>query len=279
MTAPRPAAAPKMKLEELLLRHGSITQDQLAKAQAEVKKWGGDLGRTLVELGFISEQLLMRALAHQLKIRVLDPATERIPEGVATALGVQLCERYGVIAVGGDPAKKVVEVATSEPTNQVDLKAIATTTGFKIQPAAATAESIQRAIRKYYYGEDTRPAASAQSRAPARASAPASHGDSPAGTGSPAATGQKAPAFDPTLMTQITAIWERIGELESPARLSEQIGQAIMSDASFSGIVARVEQMEQLFTSHLKAVKAIGDLLVEQGVVTRDQLNAKIQKG
>ncbi len=62
MATSRPPS--RIPLDELLLRHGAITQEQLARAKEEQRTIGGDLGRVLVDLGFISEELLIRAWAH-----------------------------------------------------------------------------------------------------------------------------------------------------------------------------------------------------------------------
>lgn len=154
---PRPRhVATRLKLEDLLLRHGAITPKQLAQAQQEQKKWGGEIGRIMVDLGFISEQLLVRALAHERGIPTADPANDQLSEEIVKTLGVQLCERFGVIAVGGDLDKKMLRVATSNPTDTADLKQIASICGYRIEPAVATEESISKAIRKYYYGEESR---------------------------------------------------------------------------------------------------------------------------
>ncbi len=55
----------KPLLGEILLENGEISQDQLNTALEEQKKEGGLIGIILVNLGFISEQLLVKYLAVQ----------------------------------------------------------------------------------------------------------------------------------------------------------------------------------------------------------------------
>jgi hypothetical protein len=55
----------KPLLGEILLENGEISQDQLDAALEEQKKEGGLIGIILVNLGFISEQLLVKYLAVQ----------------------------------------------------------------------------------------------------------------------------------------------------------------------------------------------------------------------
>ncbi|MBS2025827.1 MAG: hypothetical protein JST92_25785 [Deltaproteobacteria bacterium] len=144
---------PRMQLEDLLLRHGAISDEQLRKAKEEQRMIGGDLGRHLVDLGYISEDLLLRALAHQLEIPLVDPEMMPISPQLLQAIPVQICERFGVIAVDGDPKTKRLRVATSDPGNRHHLLNVEQATGLRLEPAAATAASIEAAVRKYYYGE------------------------------------------------------------------------------------------------------------------------------
>src|ERR1700738_5112760 len=103
---PKNPSAPekrKVELEELLLRHGSIDEQQLARARAEQSTLGGDLGRILVDLGFVSEELLVRALAHQLGIKMTSPDRREVPPALLQAVPVALCERFGIVPVAGGP--------------------------------------------------------------------------------------------------------------------------------------------------------------------------------
>lgn len=151
-----PEARPKrarMQLEDLLLRHGAVDDAQLKRAREEQKSLGGDLGRHLVDLGFISEDLLLRALAHQMEIPLVDPELMPLRAELLQALPVQICERYGVIAVDGDLKSKRLRVATSDPGNRQHLVQVEQATGLRLEPAAATTASIEAAVRKHYYGE------------------------------------------------------------------------------------------------------------------------------
>ena len=56
-------SATKMRIGEMLLAQGYITQDQLNKALETQKTTGKRLGRTLVELGFMPEERLVEILS------------------------------------------------------------------------------------------------------------------------------------------------------------------------------------------------------------------------
>ncbi|HEY4882481.1 MAG TPA: hypothetical protein VII08_02500 [Myxococcales bacterium] len=219
MVTPRPPA--RVSLEELLLRHGAITQEQLEKAKEEQRTIGGDLGRVLVDLGFITEELLIRAWAHQLGISRVAPDLIALGEDLLQAIPVHVCERFGIVAVGRDPRTNALLVATNDPTNSEHLRAIGLAVGGDVLPVAATADSIERGIRRHYYGEQ--PGAASESAA------------------------------------------------DDPFR--EEGGAVTHPD--FAALVARLEQLEQQTRSReaqiLAVLRAVGDILVERGLVTREE--------
>ncbi len=62
----------KIRIGDLLVQNGIITEQQLDKALATQKKTGNKLGNTLIELGFLSSQRFLEFLAEQLQISYVD---------------------------------------------------------------------------------------------------------------------------------------------------------------------------------------------------------------
>ena len=62
----------KIRLGDLLVEKGLITEDQLKFALGEQKKLGRKLGGTLIELGMIDEESILTLLSSQLKIPLID---------------------------------------------------------------------------------------------------------------------------------------------------------------------------------------------------------------
>ena len=81
----------KIRLGDLLVESGEITDEQLSLALKEQKKGGRKLGATLIDLGFIAEDRLLRVLAEQLQLPLIDltrykydvESTRRLPETLA----------------------------------------------------------------------------------------------------------------------------------------------------------------------------------------------------
>ena len=67
-------AAPKIKVRigDLLVQNGVITEDQLMAALARQKKTRQKLGKALVVLGYVTEEQFLSFLAQQLKIPMVD---------------------------------------------------------------------------------------------------------------------------------------------------------------------------------------------------------------
>ena len=211
MTLPRR----RLTLEELLLRHGAIDQPQLARAQAEVKQFGGDIGRALLDLGFVSEELLLKAQAHTLGIASVNPLELPSRPELTAMLPLQLAEQFGVVPVGGDPATGALTVATSSPGDAELFRQLARATNLKIEIAAAPGSVIEQAIRRAYYGEGEPPPAELLPEEPAAAAAPA------------AALEARLQRLERLLHPQLAALVARIERLEQIAETDRRALRAL----------------------------------------------------
>ncbi|HSC81998.1 MAG TPA: GspE/PulE family protein [Pseudomonas sp.] len=103
----------KVRLGDLLIQAGLISDAQLQLALQEQKRTGSKLGRTVVDLGFVGEVKLLTALSEQLKIPFLelrhfkfDPhVVQLLPEAMARRFRAMVLSREaGGIRVGmSDP--------------------------------------------------------------------------------------------------------------------------------------------------------------------------------
>jgi type IV pilus assembly protein PilB len=130
---------------------GLLTETQLRSALAEQRKWGGKLGHTLVQMGFVDESSMVHALSRQLHIPAVELDSLTVPEYVLQVFRVDLAERYSVFPVAAEVTHKTLTLASSDPTNVEALQELAFHTAQKIQVVVSSASAIERAIRKYYY--------------------------------------------------------------------------------------------------------------------------------
>ncbi|MDC0707646.1 general secretion pathway protein GspE [Stigmatella sp. ncwal1] len=142
----------KKRLGEILLDAALLSETQLRTALAEQRKWGGKLGHTLVQMGFVDENSMVHALSRQLQIPTVDLSQVAPPAHVFQLFPAALAERYSVFPVAVDLSHKALTLASADPTNVEALNELAFHTGHRIQVVVSSASAIERAIRQHYYG-------------------------------------------------------------------------------------------------------------------------------
>lgn len=150
----RPGAVhDRPRLGEFLVGAGRITPAQLQAALDEQAAWGGRLGQNLIDQGLIDERALADALARQLYLRIVD--LDRTPPGddAVRLLPVWLAERYGLIALAVSRERSKILVACADPTGNDGLREVRRVTGLVPVACIATPTQIDRATRRWYYGE------------------------------------------------------------------------------------------------------------------------------
>ncbi|MGB9736189.1 MAG: hypothetical protein ACP5JP_03510 [bacterium] len=142
----------KKRLGDLLVEAGLIDPFQLRAALSEQQKWGGRLGNHLVRLKFISEDKLIKFLSQQLKIQYVDIAKIKIPPSAIELIPEEVATKHNVIPLGVkvDGGKKILFIATSDPTNLEAIDEIQFLTGYTVKPIIAADSAIVKAIKDYY---------------------------------------------------------------------------------------------------------------------------------
>lgn len=105
----------KIRLGDLLVEKGLITDDQLQHALSEQKKLGRKLGGTLVELGMIDENSLLNLLASQLNIPLIDINNYNYSNEVAKTLPESVARRYRALVL--EDRGQDYLVAMADPTD------------------------------------------------------------------------------------------------------------------------------------------------------------------
>ena len=146
------------KLGDILIAQGVIDEEKLIAALSDQRAFGGKLGRTLVDLGYVTEEQLVHALATQLGLDTIDLAKVDVPPEALSLLPVDACERYGVFPVRVDRDRRVLWLATAEPDAST-LREVAQIAQHTLEPILCSMSSIDRAVRRYYYGDQDVPAA------------------------------------------------------------------------------------------------------------------------
>jgi hypothetical protein len=145
----------KRRLGEILMEAGLINETQLEAALNSQRTWGGKLGSTLVRMGFVQEEDILRSLSSQLRLPSVDFRKIKIAPDALQTVPLRVAQKYNVIPVAfkEEQARKRVILAMSDPTNLDVVTEIQFQTGVSIRPVVATESSISRAIDRYYRGK------------------------------------------------------------------------------------------------------------------------------
>jgi type IV pilus assembly protein PilB len=263
-------AGRRRRLGDLLIEAGLISETQLKAALNEQRKWGGRLGRTVVEMGFVTETAIGTTLARQLELPSIDLDTQPVAPQAPSWLRLDLCERYGVFPVGINHATRHLDLATSDPTNVEHLQALEFATNMKVAPVVATASAIERAIRKYYFGEAT--------EAPRVAIEVEMSPEAPPATPAPAAAANDATYELDALLGEPPRPTAEQPALRVAATEAEPLKVEAQLRAEIAVLREKVDVLEEINTSQVRALRVLLELLIESGLVTRDEYLEKLHE-
>jgi hypothetical protein len=145
----------QIRLGDLLIRAGVVNEAQLNTALGEQKQWGGRLGTILVRMGALSEDLLVKALSRQLNLprAALGPTDAIVvPDGVLARIDRATCERLLVVPVGYVQERRTVQVAVADPFNVVAIDDLSRRLGVRVETLLAGETQIMQAIVRLYSG-------------------------------------------------------------------------------------------------------------------------------
>ena len=140
------------RLGELLIRAGAIGEVDLQTALASQKDEGRPLGTTLVELGFLDEDTLVRALAAQLGFPVVKLRGKSLNAEVIDLVPSELAEKHRCIPllVNEEKDGPVIYLGMEDPADSDAVREIADHIGRKLRPVLVAPSELQEAIRRHY---------------------------------------------------------------------------------------------------------------------------------
>ncbi|MFH1131357.1 MAG: hypothetical protein V1754_08485 [Pseudomonadota bacterium] len=142
-------------LASILLKAGLIDQVDLQKAEAEQARWGGPLGRYLVDMGLIHEETLIRALSTQYKMPAVALDPPKMDISTAHLIPKELCERHRLICFHADRDRKFLDIAIADPSNLDGIDEVRVVTKCNIHSHIAGPVMIDKAITHVFYRDVT----------------------------------------------------------------------------------------------------------------------------
>lgn len=237
----------RIRLGELLIRAGLITELQLNAALAEQKKWGGRLGRTLVEMNFISEDILVKGLARLLGVPRADLDHIDVPEAVMQKFDPTDCQARGYLPIQYRASDKRLTVAMVEVNDLTLVDELRFKYGFVVQPAIVGERTLQKKAREVFYGESLDSGA-------VPLEPPIKLVDNQGGT---------LVKHRAEIMAEEPAASFRTTGVERPSPLPPPADRGL-----------QLEEIEAAQKRQSRAIKSVVELLVEKGVFTREEFLA-----
>ena len=143
-----------IRIGDYLVEQKLITAEQLDQVLAAQKESQGSkrFGEMVVELGFITEINLAKALAAKLRVPYVDLSNQEIDEDAVRKIPESLAKKHTVIAINIQGRR--LTVATDDPINFNILEDIKMQTGMDTIPVLATRSAINKAIGQHYSMEN-----------------------------------------------------------------------------------------------------------------------------
>jgi type II secretory ATPase GspE/PulE/Tfp pilus assembly ATPase PilB-like protein len=142
----------KLRLGELMIQQGLISQDQLRIALIEQEQNNIPLGRQLVRLGFVSENMVRDLVAHTIGQESIDLATVVADVDALSMVPEDFSRRYHLLPVAYEDATKTMIVAMADMFNVVALDQLRAMLGGQIQlkPVLAAEAQLEEHIDQFY---------------------------------------------------------------------------------------------------------------------------------
>ena len=140
----------RIRLGDLLVQKGLITEEQLMRALKEQRQRGTKLGETLISLGYVSERAIVKILCDQLHIEYVELRNMKLDEAAVYTINETVAKKYSLIPIGFDKDNpNMMRVAMSDPMDFMAIDDIAIITNFKIIPVLSTSSQIAFQIDRY----------------------------------------------------------------------------------------------------------------------------------
>lgn len=145
----------RLRLGDMLVAAGLVTEAQVEEALAQQKKTGQRLGETLVSLGYVSEGQMTQVLSNQLSIPWVNLYHIDFSRELLERVPADLAEQYRLVPVYVRHVRRqgdTLYVAMDDPLNFDALQLVADAAGLPVKPMVASPTDIENAIRVYYLG-------------------------------------------------------------------------------------------------------------------------------
>ena len=141
----------KIRIGDLLIQAGAITEEQLSDALEKQRGTGKKLGEFLVEQGVISDDRLAQALSAQLGYELVDLQAIQIDQNVTKLIkGSDMLKKNKCFPFAIDEVTGAIKLAMVDPLDINAMDDISIITNFNVDACVATERSVMLAIDRYF---------------------------------------------------------------------------------------------------------------------------------
>ena len=141
----------KVRLGDLLVQKGIITEEQLSEALKQQKEKKLMLGEMIVSMGFASQSQINDVLCEHLNIDFVDMREEEPDPQVLSLLDESIMRKYTLVPLRHDNnTAGALQVAMADPMNILAMDDINIITGMQVVPILANAQDINAFLDKAF---------------------------------------------------------------------------------------------------------------------------------
>jgi len=138
----------KIRLGDLLIQQGLLTEEQLKFSLEQQKATGRKLGRIFVDSGYVTEEGISQALAHQLRIPFIDLRNFKPQPELLKLLNEAQARRYRAIVLGEENG--MLQVGLVDPTDLQVYDDICRLVRREIDLAVVTESQLLSIVDRFY---------------------------------------------------------------------------------------------------------------------------------
>ena len=141
----------RIRIGDLLVQKGYITDDQLSQALEEQREKKQRLGEVLISLGFVTEEQFATVYCDQSGIEPVDLKEVKLNEELLQLVGEDVMRKQELIPFAYDEVNfNCIKVAMADPMNLGAMDDIQLITGMEVRPFYASASQINIQLDKLY---------------------------------------------------------------------------------------------------------------------------------
>jgi len=255
------------KIGEVLVQAGLIDEFQLEAGLAQQQRWGGRLGRALVQLGFLQEADFVRVLSKVLNVPVVRLADKKPSPETLGLVPAELAEKYGCLPLftKREGGANTLYLGIEDPSDLKALDELSFRIGMKVKPVLVGPSELREAIARTYRhrgtGEPEESSSIAETLFEPGDTAPVL--DPPVAPSPPPLARRPAPpaaAPEPELI------------LDEPAALFAGLANATPHAAAEGAAGAKPREVPTRLI-----LRGLTQLLIEKGVVRREELMERLK--